>query len=199
MWRLKVSEGDDPWLTSFNNHTGRQFWEFDPTPGRDEEEALVEKACSDFQKSRYEIKHSSDLLMRIQVAANSLTSYLVFMWNSRLFGDLFYYFSVCEGESWWGGFAACEGWRWRRNNWGNSGDDIEKGPEILLNSSGWGWTLAWWLWWPFVSPAGLGEINSLISYESLNMVNVSPTKTFIVVSNSVGSKNSVLIVELYAL
>ncbi|KAI3447283.1 hypothetical protein Pfo_003948 [Paulownia fortunei] len=69
MWRLKLSEGDDdPWLTSFNKHIGRQFWEFDPTPGTAEEQARVEKACSDFQKSRREIKHSSDLLMRIQFA-----------------------------------------------------------------------------------------------------------------------------------
>lgn len=69
MWRLKLSKGDDdPWLTSFNNHTGRQFWEFDTTARRDEEEeTLVEKARSAFQKRRYELRHSSDLLMRIQV------------------------------------------------------------------------------------------------------------------------------------
>nr|QEV81990.1 oxidosqualene cyclase [Scutellaria barbata] len=69
MWRLKLSEGDDdPWLTSFNNHIGRQFWEFDPMLGGDEERAAVEKARNDFQTSRYEIKHSCDLLMRIQFA-----------------------------------------------------------------------------------------------------------------------------------
>lgn len=70
MWRLKLSKGDDdPWLTSSNNHTGRQFWEFDTSGGRDEEEekALVGKARSAFEKRRYELRHSSDLLMRIQV------------------------------------------------------------------------------------------------------------------------------------
>ncbi|KAG8373914.1 hypothetical protein BUALT_Bualt11G0074800 [Buddleja alternifolia] len=68
MWRLKASKGDDPWLTSTNNHTGRQFWEFDPTHGTPEEQALVDKARDEFHKNRYEIKHSSDLLMRIQFA-----------------------------------------------------------------------------------------------------------------------------------
>ena len=68
MWRLILSKGDDdPWLTSFNNHTGRQFWEFDPTPGAEEEQLLIDKARSDFVRSRYEVRHSSDLLMRIQV------------------------------------------------------------------------------------------------------------------------------------
>ncbi|KAH6807073.1 cycloartenol synthase 1 [Perilla frutescens var. frutescens] len=69
MWRLKLSKGDDdPWLPSFNNHTGRQFWEFDTTPAGDQEQALVEKARGDFRRSRYEVRHSSDLLMRIQFA-----------------------------------------------------------------------------------------------------------------------------------
>ncbi|KAL7133801.1 hypothetical protein ABFS83_12G164500 [Erythranthe nasuta] len=74
MWRLKLSEGDDDseCLTSFNNHVGRQFWEFDPLfVGTPEEHALVEKARADFSNSRYEIKQSSDLLMRIQLAKKS--------------------------------------------------------------------------------------------------------------------------------
>ncbi|KAK4479066.1 hypothetical protein RD792_014577 [Penstemon davidsonii] len=69
MWRLKLSEGDDdPWLTSVNNHTGRQFWEFDPTFGTDEEKDLVAKVCCEFERNRHQIKHSSDLLMRMQFA-----------------------------------------------------------------------------------------------------------------------------------
>ncbi|KAK4391922.1 Cycloartenol synthase 2 [Sesamum angolense] len=68
MWRLRLSEGDDAWLKTSNDHTGRQFWEFDLTPGTAEEQELVEKARSDFKTSRYEMKHSSDLLMRIQFA-----------------------------------------------------------------------------------------------------------------------------------
>ncbi|KAK6152116.1 hypothetical protein DH2020_014751 [Rehmannia glutinosa] len=44
MWKLRLSEGeDDPWLTSFNNHIGRQYWEFDPTSGTTEEQALFAK------------------------------------------------------------------------------------------------------------------------------------------------------------
>ncbi|KAL0344956.1 UNVERIFIED_CONTAM: putative oxidosqualene cyclase [Sesamum radiatum] len=66
MWRLRLSEGDDAWLKTSNDHTGRQFWEFDPTLGTAEERVLVEKARSDFKTGRYEMKHSSDLLMRIQ-------------------------------------------------------------------------------------------------------------------------------------
>ncbi|KAL3625225.1 Cycloartenol Synthase [Castilleja foliolosa] len=73
MWRLRFSEGgDDPWLTSVNNHIGRQLWEYDQTLGTAEERALVEKARTDFQKSRYETKHSSDLLMRIQFAKDNI-------------------------------------------------------------------------------------------------------------------------------
>ncbi|KAL7133796.1 hypothetical protein ABFS83_12G164400 [Erythranthe nasuta] len=71
MWRLKFSQGDinDPSLASFNNHAGRQFWEFDPLiTGTSQEQALIEKARADFRNSRYEIKQSSDLLMRIQLA-----------------------------------------------------------------------------------------------------------------------------------
>ncbi|XP_075502123.1 cycloartenol synthase-like isoform X1 [Primulina tabacum] len=72
MWRLKVSEGDDhPWLTSTNNHTGRQFWEYDPNHGTDEERVMVESARKEFYNNRHEIKHSSDLLMRIQFAKNN--------------------------------------------------------------------------------------------------------------------------------
>ncbi|XP_022850840.1 cycloartenol synthase-like isoform X4 [Olea europaea var. sylvestris] len=68
MWKLKVSEGDDPWLTSVNNHSGRQYWEFDPNLGTPEEQAAIEKIREEFHNNRYNIKHSSDLLMRLQLA-----------------------------------------------------------------------------------------------------------------------------------
>ncbi|KAK9931606.1 hypothetical protein M0R45_018878 [Rubus argutus] len=70
MWRLKVSDGgrDDPWLTSVNNHIGRQFWEFDPNLGTSEERAHVEKARREFHNNRFRSKYSSDLLMRLQFA-----------------------------------------------------------------------------------------------------------------------------------
>jgi len=67
MWKLKLSEGNDPWLKSVNNHVGRQFWEFDPHLGTPEERAQVENYRNEFTKSRFLTKHSSDLLMRFQV------------------------------------------------------------------------------------------------------------------------------------
>nr|GMC65030.1 cycloartenol synthase 2-like isoform X1 [Ipomoea batatas] len=67
MWKLKISEGkDDPWLRSVNNHIGRQYWEFDPNLGTPEEREQVEKLRTKFHKNRFEIKPSSDLLMRMQ-------------------------------------------------------------------------------------------------------------------------------------
>ncbi|CAI9099095.1 OLC1v1035866C1 [Oldenlandia corymbosa var. corymbosa] len=71
MWKLKLSQkGDDEgeWITSSNNHIGREFWEFDPNFGSTEEKALVEKVREEFTKNRFEIRHSSDLIMRIQFA-----------------------------------------------------------------------------------------------------------------------------------
>lgn len=72
MWRLKLSEGREPWLTSVNNHVGRQYWEFDPNLGTPEERAQVDKVRLDFHKNRFRTKHSSDILMRLQVRLSSL-------------------------------------------------------------------------------------------------------------------------------
>ncbi|GAB2292124.1 CRISPR-associated protein 1, partial [Dionaea muscipula] len=66
MWRLKVAEGDSSWLKTTNNHVGRQVWEFDPNLGAPEELAEVEKARENFRIHRFEKKHSSDILMRLQ-------------------------------------------------------------------------------------------------------------------------------------
>ncbi|KAL3533220.1 hypothetical protein ACH5RR_006741, partial [Cinchona calisaya] len=71
MWKLKLSEVDDDdpiCLTSSNNHVGREFWEFDPNLGTPHERALIEKVRQEFHANRFEIKHSSDLIMRIQFA-----------------------------------------------------------------------------------------------------------------------------------
>ncbi|KAF3333061.1 cycloartenol synthase-like protein [Carex littledalei] len=66
MWRLKVAEGASPWLKTTNNHIGRQVWEFDPDTGSPEERDEVERVRRMFHANRFQIKHSSDLLMRIQ-------------------------------------------------------------------------------------------------------------------------------------
>ncbi|XP_019251563.1 PREDICTED: cycloartenol Synthase-like [Nicotiana attenuata] len=66
MWKLKVGEGDNPWLRSLNNHVGRQVWEFDSNIGSEEDLAEIEKFREEFRNNRFETKHSSDLLMRYQ-------------------------------------------------------------------------------------------------------------------------------------
>ncbi|WRX34618.1 Squalene cyclase [Theobroma cacao] len=68
MWKLKLSQGNEPWLKSVNNHIGRQYWEFDPNLGTPEERARVEKARNEFTKNRFQTKQSSDMLMRFQFA-----------------------------------------------------------------------------------------------------------------------------------
>ena len=70
MWRLKLSEGNETWLRSVNNHVGRQFWKFDPNHGTTEERAQVENARNEFTRNKFQVKHSSDLLMRLQVSGN---------------------------------------------------------------------------------------------------------------------------------
>ncbi|XP_019438760.1 PREDICTED: probable oxidosqualene cyclase [Lupinus angustifolius] len=67
MWKLKVSESKEKWnIRSVNNHIGRQFWEFDPHLGTEEERAQVEHVRQQFHNNRFIYKHSSDLLMRLQ-------------------------------------------------------------------------------------------------------------------------------------
>ncbi|KAF9663023.1 hypothetical protein SADUNF_Sadunf18G0115100 [Salix dunnii] len=67
MWRLKIAAGGNPWLRTVNNHIGRQVWEFDPKqslPPREIEE--IENARQNFTENRFRIKHSADLIMRMQ-------------------------------------------------------------------------------------------------------------------------------------
>ncbi|XVE62723.1 hypothetical protein DITRI_Ditri06bG0142300 [Diplodiscus trichospermus] len=66
MWKLKLSQGNEPRLRSKNNHMGRQYWEFYPNLGTPEERAQVEKARYQFTNNRFQTKQSSDLLMRFQ-------------------------------------------------------------------------------------------------------------------------------------
>ncbi|PON81356.1 Squalene cyclase, N-terminal [Trema orientale] len=68
MWKLKIAEGGNPWLRSVNNHVGRQLWEFHPNLGSPEELAQIEDVRQAFAATRFQKKHSSDLLMRIQLS-----------------------------------------------------------------------------------------------------------------------------------
>ncbi|GJR15354.1 lupeol synthase [Tanacetum coccineum] len=68
MWKLKIAEGDgEKWLTTTNNHVGRQHWEFDPDAGTEEERAEIERVRLNFKVHRFQFKQSADLLMRIQI------------------------------------------------------------------------------------------------------------------------------------
>lgn len=84
MWKLKIAQGSNPWLRTLNDHVGRQVWEFDPKLGSPEELAEIEKARENFRIHLFEKKHSSDLLMRLQVIILS-SAILVFT----------YFFSLC--------------------------------------------------------------------------------------------------------
>ncbi|KAI3811500.1 hypothetical protein L1987_21224 [Smallanthus sonchifolius] len=67
MWKLKIAEGgDEEWLTTTNNHVGRQHWEFDTDAGTEEERAHIEKIRNEFKMNRFKFEQSADLLMRMQ-------------------------------------------------------------------------------------------------------------------------------------
>lgn len=69
MWKLKIAQGGgEEWLTTTNNHVGRQHWEFDPDAGTEEERAEIDKIRHHFKINRLEFKQSADLLMRMQVS-----------------------------------------------------------------------------------------------------------------------------------
>ncbi|KAK9084853.1 hypothetical protein Sjap_025264 [Stephania japonica] len=64
-----VGEGGEPFSSYFfstNNFVGRQRWEFDPKAGTPKERAQVEKAHKIFRDNRFNVKPSSDALLRLQ-------------------------------------------------------------------------------------------------------------------------------------
>nr|AGS16975.1 dammarenediol synthase II [Panax vietnamensis] len=73
MWKLKVAQGNDPYLYSTNNFVGRQYWEFLPEAGTPEEREEVEKARKDYvnNKKLHGIHPCSDMLMRRQLIKES--------------------------------------------------------------------------------------------------------------------------------
>ncbi|KAJ1267796.1 hypothetical protein BS78_07G085600 [Paspalum vaginatum] len=67
MWKLKIAEGG-PWLKSGNSHIGRETWEFDQNFGSNQERDAVESAREEFRSNRFRMRHSSDILARMQLA-----------------------------------------------------------------------------------------------------------------------------------
>ncbi|XP_071715432.1 dammarenediol II synthase-like [Rutidosis leptorrhynchoides] len=68
MWKLKIAEGNDPYLFSTNNFVGRQTWEFDPNAGTIEEKQQVENARQCFlNRQKQGFQAPGDLLMRMQL------------------------------------------------------------------------------------------------------------------------------------
>ncbi|KAM3749852.1 hypothetical protein ACB098_05G216900 [Castanea mollissima] len=67
------STGSETWLRALNGHLGRQVWEFHPELGTPEELQQIEDARRSFSDRRFEKRHSSDLLMRIQFAKENLS------------------------------------------------------------------------------------------------------------------------------
>ncbi|TYK04001.1 cycloartenol synthase [Cucumis melo var. makuwa] len=76
MWQLKVGADTVPsdpsnagrWLSTLNNHVGRQVWHFHPELGSPEDLQQIQNARQHFYDHRFEKKHSSDILMRMQFA-----------------------------------------------------------------------------------------------------------------------------------
>ena len=78
MWRLKVGANDtvsQTWLSSLNDHVGRQTWEFDPSPPNPSDLIEVENARQEFAQYRFTRKHSADKLMRLQVIVDLSLSF----------------------------------------------------------------------------------------------------------------------------
>ncbi|XP_047325827.1 beta-amyrin synthase-like [Impatiens glandulifera] len=71
MWKLKIGQGDGPWLSSVNNFVGRQVWEFDPEGGTPEDREQIERIRDRYRSNRSQFKSPSDLLMLFQLIKES--------------------------------------------------------------------------------------------------------------------------------
>ncbi|RLN03681.1 hypothetical protein C2845_PM13G05590 [Panicum miliaceum] len=74
MWKLKIADGG-PWIKSGNSNIGRETWEFDQNFGSSEEKEAVDSAREEFQKNRFRMRHSSDILARMQLAKENNFSF----------------------------------------------------------------------------------------------------------------------------
>lgn len=61
-------QSNHPLLHTQNEHVGRGYWEYDPNAGTPEQRAKVEELRRHFTANRHTQKHSSDELLRLQVA-----------------------------------------------------------------------------------------------------------------------------------
>ncbi|KAL8479841.1 hypothetical protein ACS0TY_026693 [Phlomoides rotata] len=73
MWKLKIAEGNDPYLYSTNNFVGRQIWEYDPNGGTSEEHEAFNAARQEWRRNRMikGYRCSADLFTRIQLKKES--------------------------------------------------------------------------------------------------------------------------------
>ncbi|KAL8484664.1 hypothetical protein ACS0TY_027095 [Phlomoides rotata] len=72
MWKLKIGEGQNPYLYSTNNFVGRQIWEFHPNAGTPEEHQAFNAAREEWKQNRMKgYRCSADLFMRIQLKKES--------------------------------------------------------------------------------------------------------------------------------
>ncbi|KAL0012886.1 hypothetical protein SO802_007994 [Lithocarpus litseifolius] len=83
------SAGSETWLRTLNSYLLRQVWEFHPELGNPEELQQIEDARRVFSDRRFEKRHSSDLLMRIQNIA--LLFRLKFSLQRRIYLFLLYH------------------------------------------------------------------------------------------------------------
>ncbi|KAL8483383.1 hypothetical protein ACS0TY_026184 [Phlomoides rotata] len=72
MWKLKIAEGNGPYLYSTNNFVGRQIWEYDPNGGTPEQHEAFNAAREEWKQNRIKgYRCSADLFMRIQLKKES--------------------------------------------------------------------------------------------------------------------------------